>query len=73
MKEHKDVHYVCNALDGYIETIGMDNIVQICRNNASNMWNAIILLIHHFSKPLLSKLCSSCLDMLLEDWGKELG
>ncbi len=51
----------------------MDNIVQISRDNASNMWNAIDLLIHHFSQPLFSKLCSSCLDMLLEDWGKELG
>jgi hypothetical protein len=73
MKECKDVHYMCNALVGYIETIGMDNIVQIYKNNASNMWNAINLLIHHFSKSLLSKLFSSCLDMLLEDWGKELG
>jgi hypothetical protein len=49
MKEHKDAHYLCNALVGYIETVGMDNIIQICKYNASNMWNAIDLLIHHFS------------------------
>jgi hypothetical protein len=29
VKEHKDGHYICNALVGYIETIGVDNIVQI--------------------------------------------
>jgi hypothetical protein len=25
--EWKDAHYICNALGGYIETIGIDNIV----------------------------------------------
>jgi len=29
VKEHKDAHYICNTLVGYIETIKVDNIVQI--------------------------------------------
>jgi hypothetical protein len=35
--EWKDTHYICNALVGYIKTIGIDNIMQICIKNASNM------------------------------------
>jgi hypothetical protein len=27
--EHNDAQYICNALVGYIESIGMDNIVQV--------------------------------------------
>jgi hypothetical protein len=30
-------HYICNALARYIEIVGMDNIVQICTYNISNM------------------------------------
>jgi hypothetical protein len=39
-KECKNAHYICNALVKYIETIGMDNIVQIYIENFSNMVNA---------------------------------
>ncbi len=35
--ERKDAHYICNALGGYIKTIGIDNIVQIFIDNALNM------------------------------------
>jgi hypothetical protein len=41
IRERKDAQYICNALVGYIESIGIDNIVQICINNALNMWNAL--------------------------------
>jgi hypothetical protein len=47
-RERKDAHYISNALGGYIETIGVDNIVQICVNNASNTRSVVDLLIHHF-------------------------
>jgi hypothetical protein len=46
--EWKDAHYICNALVGYIGTIGVYNIVQICTKNVSNMKSATNLLIHHF-------------------------
>jgi predicted nucleotide-binding protein (sugar kinase/HSP70/actin superfamily) len=46
--EQKDVHYICNVLAGYIETIKDNNIVQISTNNALNMRNVINLLVHHF-------------------------
>jgi hypothetical protein len=47
-REKKDGHYICNALGGYIETIGVDNIVQICTDDVSNMRSAIDLLVHCF-------------------------
>ncbi len=46
--EWKHAHYVCNALGGYIEIVGINNIVQICTDNASNMRSATHLRIYHF-------------------------
>jgi len=43
--EWKDTHYICNALAGYIKTIGINNIIQICIKNALNMKSVIDLLI----------------------------
>jgi hypothetical protein len=36
-REQKDGHYIYNALVRYIKTIGINNILQICTNNVSNM------------------------------------
>jgi hypothetical protein len=47
-REWKDAHYKCNALAGYIKTIGIYNIVQVCTNNVLNMKSAVDLLIRHF-------------------------
>jgi hypothetical protein len=47
--EQKDGHYICNALGGYIKTIRVNNIIQICTNNALNMKSPTNLLIRHFS------------------------
>ncbi len=71
IREHKDAQYICNALVGYIENIGMDNIVQICINNALNMWNATKLLICHFLGLYFQGCATHCLD-LMENWGKEI-
>jgi hypothetical protein len=68
--ELNDAHYICNALGGYIKTIGIDNIVQICINNVSNMKSAVDLLIHHFPSFYFQGFATHCLDILLEDWGK---
>jgi len=66
-REWKDAHYICNALTGYIKTIGINNIVQICTNNASNMRSATNLLIHHFPSLYFQGCVIHCLDLLLED------
>ncbi len=46
--EQKDAYYICNVLVGYIKTIKVNNIVQICTNNVLNMKNAVDFIIHHF-------------------------
>jgi hypothetical protein len=60
-------HYICNALARYIETIGMNNIVQICTNNASSMKSAANLLIYHFLSLYFQGCVVNYLDLLLED------
>jgi hypothetical protein len=39
-----DAHYICNTLGGYIETIRVNDIIQIFVANASNMRIATNLL-----------------------------
>jgi hypothetical protein len=51
--------------------IKMDNIVQFFKNNASNMQNAIDLLIYHFSSFYFQDCASHCSNLLMEDSGKE--
>jgi hypothetical protein len=66
--EQKDAQVLhINALVGYIETIGVDNIIQICTNNISNMQNVINLLICQFSNLYFQGCATHCLDLLLED------
>jgi hypothetical protein len=66
-KEQKDAHYICNALGGYIKTIGVDNIVQICIDNVSSMRSAADLIIYHFPSLYFQGYVAYCLDLLLED------
>jgi hypothetical protein len=57
VKEHKDAHYKCNTLVGYIETIRVDIIVQIytkCFKHTKCSWPFDWL----FFKPLLSRRCN---------------
>jgi hypothetical protein len=68
IKEHQDAQVLyINVLVGYIETIGVDNIIQICTNNISNMQNVTNLLICHFSNHYFQGCATHCLDLLLED------
>jgi hypothetical protein len=66
-KERKDAHYLCNALGGYIKTIRIDNIIQICTNNVLSMENVTNFLIHHFPNHYFQSCATHCLDLLLED------
>jgi hypothetical protein len=70
--ERKDAHYICNTLGGYIKTIGIDNIIQICTNNASSMRSATNLLVRCFPSLYFQGCVAHCLDLLLEDWGKQI-
>jgi hypothetical protein len=67
IREWKDAHYICTALVKYIETIGVDNIVQICIDNVLNMRSVANLLLHHFSSFYFQGCVNHYLDLLLED------
>ncbi len=49
-------------MDGYIETIRLDNFVQICTNNASSMKSAANLLIHCFPSFYFQGSFAHCLN-----------
>jgi hypothetical protein len=64
-REWKDAHYVCNALGGYIKTIGVNNIVQICIDNVSSMRSASDLLIRHFPSLYFQGYATQMLSRLI--------
>jgi hypothetical protein len=64
--EQKDAHYICNVLVGYIETIRINNIVQIYIDNASTMKSEVDFLIYHFPSLYFQGCVTHFLDLLLE-------
>ncbi len=60
-------HYICNALDGYIKTIRVDNIVQICTDNVLSMKSVVDLLIRHFLSFYFQGCVAHSPNLLLED------
>jgi hypothetical protein len=66
-REWKDAHYICNALGGCNKNIGVNNILQISKDNVLNMKSVIDLLIHCFPGLYFQGCVARCLDLLLED------
>jgi hypothetical protein len=66
-RKQMDAHYICNALDGYIKTIGVDNFVQICTDNVLNMKSVVDLLIRRFLNFYFEGCVAHCPNLLLED------
>jgi hypothetical protein len=67
----KTKEYVADELKSYIEVIGLNNVTQICSDNASAMLGAqdeLVALNPHLYKQ---DCCTHILDFLLEDWEKE--
>jgi hypothetical protein len=65
IREQKDAHYICSALDGHTDTIGINNIVQIYTNNASNMKSVANFLIHCFPSLYFQGSVAHCLNLLI--------
>jgi hypothetical protein len=61
------ITYVLIALVKYIETIGVNNIVQICIDDVLNMRSVVNLLIYHFPSLYFQGCVGHYLDLLLED------
>ncbi len=53
--DQKDAQYICNAMVEYIQNVGVENVVQICMDNASNMHNASNILKVRCTQPYTFK------------------
>jgi hypothetical protein len=60
IKKYNDAHKICNALVEYIETVGVNDIVQICIDNASNMKSVPNLLLHCFPSLYFQEFWDTC-------------
>jgi hypothetical protein len=53
--DQKDAQYICNAMAEYIQNVGVENVVQICMDNASNMHSASNILKVRCTQPYTFK------------------
>eukprot|EP00253_Pinus_taeda_P001725 PITA_01725 len=69
--EHiKDVATICELLDGFIWEIGVQNVVQVITDNATNYVSAGKMLMERHPTLFWTPCAAHCLDLLLEDMGK---
>jgi hypothetical protein len=63
----KDATLVCELLDGFIQEIGLQNVVQIITNNATNYMVVGRLLMLRDLTLFWTPCVSHCIDLILED------
>lgn len=68
---HKDHVYVAAQIQPFVEKVGRHNVVQVCTDNAPVMASAARDLIRANPDLYFQGCAAHCLDLLLEDWGKE--
>ena len=68
---HKDQQYVASQIRPFLEKIGVHNVVQVCTDNAPVMTAASRPIFQSISHLYVQGCAAHCLDLLLEDWGKE--
>lgn len=69
--EHiKDAATICELLDGFIQEIGVQNVVQVIIDNAPNYVSAGKILMERHRTLFWTPCATHCLDLLLEDMGK---
>ena len=68
---HKDQHYVASQIRPFLEKVGVHNVVQVCTDNAPVMIAASRHIFQSISHLYVQGCATHCLDLLLEDWGKE--
>jgi hypothetical protein len=67
----KTKEYIAGELKTYIEAIGLNNVIQICTDNASAMLGALDELVATYPHLYKQGCAAYILNLLLEDWGKE--
>jgi hypothetical protein len=70
--EHKDAQYIAEQISTFVVKLGSHNVVQICTDNAAAMANAGCTMMHSNPHIYVQGCATHCLDLLLEDWGKQL-
>jgi hypothetical protein len=68
---HKDHVYVVAQIQPFVEKVGRHNVVQVCTDNTPVMASAARDLIRANPDLYFQGYAAHCLDLLLEDWGKE--
>ena len=66
----KEAALLCELLDGVLQEIGVDNVVQIITDNAANYVAAGRLLMERHPSLFWSPCAAHCIDLMLEDVGK---
>ena len=68
---HKDQQYVASQIRPFLEKVGVHNVVQVYTDNAPVMTAASRHIFQSISYMYVQGCAAHCLDLLLEDWGKE--
>ena len=68
---HKDHQYVTGQIRPFLEKVGVHNVVQVCTDNAPVITAASRHKFHSCSHLYVQGCAAHCLDLFLEDWGKE--
>ena len=68
---HKDHQYVASQIRLFLEKVGVHNVVQVCTDNAPVMTATSRHIFQSISHLYVQECAAHCLDLLLEDWGKE--
>jgi hypothetical protein len=67
----KDAALLCDLLDGFIQEVGPQHVVQVITDNAANYVAAGRMLMSQGYPTLFWTPCAAhCLDLMLEDMGK---
>ena len=70
--EHKDAQYITKQISTFVAKVRSYNVVQICTNNATAMANAGRTVMQSNPHIYVQGCAAHSLDLLLEDWGKQL-
>ena len=65
---YKDHTYVATQILSFVQKIGVDNVVQICIDNAQVMSSSVCDVMRLNSHMYVQGYATHCLDLLLEDW-----
>ncbi|GJU77250.1 zf-BED domain-containing protein [Tanacetum coccineum] len=71
-KEWKKQEKVFAMLDDFVEKVGEEHVVQVVTDNAANYKAAGEMLMNKRKKLFWTPCAAHCIDMMLEDLGKEL-